>query len=169
MFTLNYRAFLLTVIYLLTGVALLTGIDYLVGSSIENVRTVRLKKYSEAGMDAVVREVGLLELEVDRINERVSQSLARTYPSLADIKEMSQSFGLRFERMERVSQPSVSASGLRRYNTTIHGDARKLVRFLRRLETTYVISCEQLLMYPADESGGVVGLSMAILIDESGT
>jgi len=169
MLTRNYRALLLTGIYLLIGVVLLTGVDYLAGRSIENVRAMRLKRYSEAGMDAVVREVALLEAEVDRIDERVSQSLARTYPRLADIKEMSQSFGLRFERMERVSQPPASPSGPRRYTTTIHGDARKLVRFLRRLETTYVISCEQAIMYPVDEGGSLVGLSMSILIDEIGT
>lgn len=169
MFTRDFRIYIVLGIYILAAAIFLTGIDYLAGRSIENARIVRLKGYSEAGMESVIREVALLRTDVDLISARVARSAARTYPHLTDIKQLSQTFGLRFERMERISQPSSSPSGPRRYNASVQGDIRKLVRFLRELETAYVVSCEQVILYPVDESGSLVGLSMSILIDETGT
>ncbi|MEW6413257.1 MAG: hypothetical protein AB1483_12430 [Candidatus Zixiibacteriota bacterium] len=160
------HVYILIAAYAIMSILLLIGIDFLSRRVIDDVRTVKLKSYSEAGLDRIISELESLSSDVDLVRAEVASSRNRFYPNLREFEELCRKHNLKLERAEKVNLSDQSSVSLSKYNTTVQGTVGAAVRFLRQLEAEYIFSSEHVLLYPVDNEGEVIAVSLSLLIQD---
>ena len=160
------QVYTLVAIYLLIAAGCLVVSDRLIGTLMENTRTIGLSGEVAQGRTAMDSEIERLTSEVARSDSAVAVLANRDLPTLQQLKELQGRHHLRLVQMEQITKSGNGTPGVIEYNTVLTGSIGGLIRFLQELEGVHVVKSEQVLFRPASDDGSTVALGLSLTLRE---
>ncbi len=140
--------------------------DWGVSTAISKTRVVKLKNQAEADFSSQQTDYQELKVRVNELSQKIANLQQLKYPTLLDLKKSANSYQLKLYNIEKGNQKSDKHSESISYTTTYLGKATSLVKFIRKLETDFLLNIDQLTLRPTDETGEQVALTMLVYVSK---
>lgn len=160
-----------TVYLLIAGLVALSagfsvGIDRAISASIERFREIQLQSRCRSELSATLERVSSLKAQLETTRDQLDQVVARRRPFLEELRATARKHYLRINAVKRQTDDRFSDSPTARYNIRLLGSAVGIVKFMRDLETTYVVDLQQAVLESASESGDTASVFMSLRLEE---
>ena len=162
----NIKIILTLMLSFILALFLVIITDWGVSTAISKTRVVKLKNQAEADISNQQRHYQELKVQVNELSQKIANLQQLKYPTLLDLKKSANSYQLELYNIEKGNQKTDKHSESISYTTTYLGKATSLVKFLRKLETDFLLNIDQLTLRPTDETGEQVALTMLVYVSK---
>lgn len=162
----NIKIILTLLLSIILTLFLVIITDWGVSTTISKTRVVKLKNQAEADIFSQQTRYQELKIQVNELSQKIANLQQLKYPTLIDLKKSANSYQLELYNIEKGNQKSDKHSESISYTTTYLGKATSIVKFLRKLETDFLLNIDRLTLRPTDETGEQVALTMLVYVSK---
>jgi len=166
MTTKNQTIHFLIVVLAILSAGFVVGIDRAVTAGIENIREIQLQNRCATELSTTLERVSTLRAQLAATQDQLDDVVARRRPLLEELRETARRHHLQIHAVKRQSDDRSTDSPTARYNIRLIGSAIGIVRFMRDLETKYVVDLQQAVLESASESGDTASVFMSLKLEE---